>query len=133
MEEEAWCFVIIIVDTHALIWYIEDSARLGKKAKAHLESAQSRLMVSVIVLGEYLFYLKKRKMEPLYDQVFATLQDDRRFQIIETTSAHVRAIPEGLEMHDGLIAAVMLDYPGSIMLSQDHLLKAWGKDKIVWN
>jgi len=41
-----------VVDTHALVWFLEGNPRLGANAKAVLEDLASELIVPVIVLSE---------------------------------------------------------------------------------
>jgi PIN domain nuclease of toxin-antitoxin system len=41
-----------IVDTHALIWYLETNPRLGQQAKQVLAVVESKLVLPVIALAE---------------------------------------------------------------------------------
>ena len=41
-----------VVDTHALVWFLEGNPLLGKEAKAVLEDADSELIVPLIALAE---------------------------------------------------------------------------------
>ena len=44
-----------IVDTHALIWFLEGNPRLGTAAKQVLESQESQLILPAIALAEAAF------------------------------------------------------------------------------
>ncbi len=44
-----------VVDTHALIWYLQGNPRLGPQARAIFQAAergQTRILISAIVLAE---------------------------------------------------------------------------------
>ncbi len=40
-----------IVDTHSLVWFLEKSPKLGKKARNALLDSDSSLIIPTIVLG----------------------------------------------------------------------------------
>ena len=43
--------MVCVADTHALVWYLSASARLGKRAAALLERQDSRIVIPTIVLA----------------------------------------------------------------------------------
>lgn len=57
---------VAVVDTHALIWFLEQNPKLGKRAKNILLSGESELMIPVIVLRQLYFYLRKNRKSSLY-------------------------------------------------------------------
>lgn len=48
-----------IVDTHALIWYLEGNTKLSKKARAILDDTQSQLVLPLIALAEAAFIVER--------------------------------------------------------------------------
>ncbi|BCB95755.1 hypothetical protein JZK55_06770 [Dissulfurispira thermophila] len=52
--------MVYVVDTHAIVWFFEDSSELGKNALNALASKNSRLIIPTIVLAE-IFYLSQRR------------------------------------------------------------------------
>ena len=68
-----------IVDTHALIWYLEGNPRLGQQAKQVLENAESKLVLPLIVLAESAWIIDKKRTSVPDVSVFMTriLQDKR--------------------------------------------------------
>lgn len=121
-----------IVDTHTLIWWIEKNSRLSATADAILTSPTSQLIIPVIVLCEFYYYLKKTKQTEAYPTVYRKLEQDTRMTLEPLAADLVAAIPDGLEMHDGLIAALCLASEGSVILSQDLSLRQWGGRRVVW-
>ena len=50
-----------VVDTHALVWFLEGNPRLGANAKAILEDADSNLIVPVIALAEACWIIERER------------------------------------------------------------------------
>jgi len=55
---------MIVLDTHALVWLAEGSARLGKKSLSHIDKALKveELFVSVISFWEVAMLIEKRRL-----------------------------------------------------------------------
>lgn len=121
-----------VVDTHALIWFLEQNRRLGRRAREILLAPSSELVVPVIVLGELCYYLRKKKKGALYQEIYARLKHDPRITFTALEPDLILKIPETLEMHDGIIAATHLELSGSLILSKDDELKKWKGEALVW-
>ena len=50
--------MIYIVDTHALIWYLEGNPRLGSKAKSIMEDDTKEFVLPIIALAEAIFIVE---------------------------------------------------------------------------
>ena len=122
-----------IVDTHTLIWFIEKDPRLGNKANDILEDSSSVLIIPVIVLCEFYYYLRKKMKSGLYQNIEEKLKADPRTLIVPITADLVSKIPEKLEMHDGLIAALQTTLNNSVILSKDSQLAEWNSSVLVKN
>lgn len=123
----------VIPDTHALIWYLEANPRLGDRGSFILGDLSSEIIVPVIVLGEILYYLRKKGLSERYPVFFQKIKGDERIAFRDVTAEIVSLIPEGLEMHDGLIAATWLMEKDVKILSCDKHLKKWNSSAIVWD
>lgn len=53
-----------VIDTHALVWYLTDDPRLGKKARQILETDGNQLILPAIVLAE-VRHIAERKRVPI--------------------------------------------------------------------
>ncbi len=101
-----------IVDTHALIWYLESSPRLGNAAKVVLADPVSELVLPLIALAEAVDIVDKRrtKIASVADLLSDVAKDSRltlqpfNLEILQV-SLQARAVPE---MHDRLIVAAGL-------------------------
>lgn len=121
-----------VVDTHALIWHLEENKRLGPAARDILLSGESRLIIPVIVLCELYYYLKKRGSAGRYPVIYQRIRSDSRVTIDVLEPDMILLIPPDLEMHDGIIVACALKRQGVVLLSKDTKIKKWFAD-IVWD
>jgi len=99
--------MILVVDTHALIWYLEDSPRLGRVARSLLMDPLSRLAVPTIVLAEAHSLEETGRTKLSWDEILSALEADPRFTVFPLTLDVLRRMPKkkGLEMHDAIICA----------------------------
>ncbi|MBS1786616.1 MAG: PIN domain-containing protein [Acidobacteria bacterium] len=101
-----------IVDTHALVWYLESSPRLGLAAKAILDDPVSELVFPMIALSEAVDIVDKGRTKIASVPILLNrVLGDPRIELLPLdldtlqTSLHARTVPE---MHDRLIAAAGL-------------------------
>jgi PIN domain nuclease of toxin-antitoxin system len=101
-----------IVDTHALVWYLESSPRLGAAAKAVLDNPASELIFPLIALAEAVDIVDKGRTKiPDVPTLLNRVLNDPRLMLqpfnleILQVSLQARAVPE---MHDRLIVATGL-------------------------
>jgi PIN domain nuclease of toxin-antitoxin system len=101
-----------ILDTHALIWYLEGNPRLGNAAKMAMMNPLSEMVLPIIALAEAIDIVHKgRTRIPTVSDLLSEIISERRIEIYplnydvlqqSLTAAAVR------EMHDRLIVATAL-------------------------
>lgn len=98
-----------IVDAHTLIWYLEENPKLGKKAKAVLDTPDSQLVLPIIALSEAVYIVAKGKTNiTSATDLISDVTNDPRIEIYPLTfgilqeSLALTVVPE---MHDRLIVA----------------------------
>lgn len=102
--------MVYIVDTHALVWFFEESDELGKEALNILNSKDARLVIPTIVLSE-LFYLSQRKrITPSFEDIFQVIEQDNRCIIYPLDINVLGFLPKELDIHDGIICSTALVY-----------------------
>ena len=102
--------MVYIVDTHAVVWFFEESDELGKEALNILNSKDARLVIPTIVLSE-IFYLSQRKrITPSFEDIFQVIEQDNRCIIYPLDINVLRFLPKGLDIHDGIICSTALVY-----------------------
>lgn len=103
-----------VVDTHALLWYLEGNRQLGSRARSALSAPDSHLVVPIIVLAEAdVIIAHGRTRIPSIAYLIGKLVQDPRFEIFPLTldifrrslSPEAARVPE---LHDRLIAATSL-------------------------
>jgi PIN domain nuclease of toxin-antitoxin system len=129
-----------IVDTHALIWYIEGNVKLGDNAKTVFDSERSILILPIIALAEAIDIVKKNRtsipdVNTLLNRVFS----DSRIEIEPLTldilqeSLNAVGVPE---MHDRLIvsSALAIEKQGFsvAILTRDNSIIDSKLIKIIW-
>lgn len=100
-----------VVDTHALLWYVGDSPRLGAQADAILSDRTSNLVLPAIVLAEAYWMLEHGRL-PLtisaLQQALATETQVTFFPLDERVIARCFGLKSIPEMHDRQIVATAL-------------------------
>ncbi len=130
-----------IVDTHALIWYLESNSWLGAAAKAVLNDPTSDLVFPLIALAEAVDIVdKKRTTITSVSILLNRVLNDPRFELqpfdlkILRTSLQASAVPE---MHDRLIVAagLYLQQQGFsvAILTRDVSITKAALLPVIWN
>lgn len=100
--------MIYIVDTHAVVWFLEANKRLGRRAKKTLESADSQIVIPTIVLAEIKFLYAKRRIRTGVQQVSNRLLTARNCISYPLDEAIISKMPPTLEIHDAILVATAL-------------------------
>lgn len=129
-----------VIDTHALVWFLEGNSRLGTNAKAILSQPDSQLVIPATVLAEAVWIVERGRTSIRNAQdVISAVEADPRVviypldrDVIEMTLS-LSAINE---MHDRQIAAtaLVLASKGDAVqvLTCDQNITASGLVTIVW-
>ena len=124
----------VLLDTHTLIWWMVDPARLSKKATATLANTESRVLVSAVVAWELAIKINAGKIHPSslllrLDGAFA------KQTFVELPISLEHAVKAGLlplhhrDPFDRLLVsqALVLGLP---IVSSDRILDAYGVRRI---
>jgi PIN domain nuclease of toxin-antitoxin system len=129
--------LIYVVDTHALVWFLEKSDRLGKAARAALTSPGNYFLIPTIVLAEIRYLAAARRISPDFDAVLKVIREDGRFMQIELDQTIVELMPLQLDIHDGIVVATALDRKEILLedcavITKDRAIVASGLVETVW-
>lgn len=118
-----------VTDTHGLIWYLEDSPRLGKEAKAAFDACdqgEALIYVPTICLVELVYLCEKNRIPwALWEQFRVELATNTTGLTLANLTAGVvdalRRIPRDTvpDMPDRIVAATALDL-GLPLISRDR-------------
>jgi PIN domain nuclease of toxin-antitoxin system len=106
----------LLLDTHTMLWFFWDDPQLSADAKAAMEDASNRKLVSVASCWEVAIKVGLGKLElGESSQTFLSREIDRNnFELLNITLDHATAV-EGLPLHHRdpfdrlLIAQSMID------------------------
>lgn len=82
-----------LLDTHTLIWYLEDDARLSISAKLAIENDQNEILATIASFWEMAIKVNLGKLTlkiPL-DEMFERL-DDMDLRVINIQASHIRIV-----------------------------------------
>lgn len=129
-----------VLDTHALIWYLEGNPKLGAAARAVMDDPVSELVLPAIALAEAIYIVDKgRTAIPTVPDLLNDVMGDTRIEILPLTwpilqqSLRANNVPE---MHDRLIVATALsleDLGHTVtILTKDTEINASALVQVVW-
>jgi PIN domain nuclease of toxin-antitoxin system len=131
-----------ILDTHALVWYLEGNSRLGGEAKTAMNAADSEMVLPIIALAEAAFLIEKGRIGiPSISNLLADVRNDDRVELQPLTVAiFERSLtPDGLripELHDRFIVSTGLhlqDLGHTVsIITKDETITSSGVLPIVW-
>jgi PIN domain nuclease of toxin-antitoxin system len=126
---------LIVLDTHALLWWVGSPKRIGKAATAAIEGADT-VGVPAIVFWEVALFARLGRIaldRPVLDWVEAVLSVPRVTSLPLTPSIAVRA--DGLDMHadpaDRFIVATAIEH-GANIATKDMALRRLRSVGTVW-
>lgn len=129
-----------VVDTHALIWLLEDNPRLGDQAKRILIDPTSQLVLPAIALAEAIWIVDRGKTSiPSVNALITAVYQDPRVTIYPlnpTVIDQTLSLNMINEMHDRQIVAtaLVLQHQGQdvTLLTCDRNITASNAVSIQW-
>jgi PIN domain nuclease of toxin-antitoxin system len=129
-----------VIDTHALIWFLEGNPRLGANANAILSNPDSQLVIPATTLAEAVWIVERgRTSIPSTNNLLSAVESDPRV-VIYPLDKDVIEITISLsainEMHDRQIVATALFLASEgdevQLLTCDSNITASGLVTIIW-
>lgn len=118
----------LMLDTHILLWWLQDNPRLGQKARALIADPDHELLVSLASLWEISVKHRIGKMEESGAEVMAAL-DDEGITMLGLKPMHLRVLEAMPLIHrdpfDHLIIAQALAERCAI-ITDDAQFSAYG-------
>jgi predicted nucleic acid-binding protein len=129
--------MVCVIDTHALVWYLTNDRRLGRRAAELLERTETRIVVPVIVLAELKYLHQRSRISLSFSAVQTIIGADDRCTIYPVTGEIVDLLPLDLEIHDALICATALACKrgfgeDTVVLTKDRAITESGLVTAVW-
>jgi len=89
--------VRLLLDTHALLWWLNDDEKLGSRARGLIGDPANDVLVSAVSLWEITVKLRIGKLDADIEEILAILPD-QGFQRLDISDAHLIALA-GLPVH----------------------------------
>lgn len=126
-----------IVDTHALVWFLEKNSRLSDNAKTALTDANIQIILPTIVLTEVIFLYAKKKTSINLSTVLSQVANSSNCIVYPLDEEVVSRIPTGVNIHDAIIIATGLVFKDLMghdvaIVTKDELIKQSNLIRTVW-
>ena len=112
----------LLLDTHALLWWLADDPRLGPRARDLIADPANEVLVSVVVLWEVVIKRRVGKLDADCDKIVRTVQRTG-LRLLGITPEHLRALTELPAFHrdpfDHLLIAQCIA-ESAILVSDDR-------------
>ena len=125
----------VVVDTHALVWFLEDSPQLSEMASRQfdeIEAGRATGIVPTMVLAELLHLTESRKKTIDFQSALRVLHDVKlRLFPLEVRTLERAQQVKGLELHDRIIVATAL-LLGGRLLTRDQEIRESDYVDCIW-
>lgn len=116
----------LLLDTHTLLWWLDDDPTLSKKANAAIADGNNLVFVSAVVIWEIKIKQALGKLE--IPENFRNVLEDQPFKILDITGDHAFAVGDLPEYHrdpfDRMLVA-QSKVEGLTLVSRDIRLKKY--------
>jgi PIN domain nuclease of toxin-antitoxin system len=128
---------IFVTDTHALLWYLTEDKRLGKKALKIFEKAdkgEAEIIIPTTVLAEALFITEKHRVDIKFMDIIKEIENSSNYFIhpldmeVILKCHELKEIPE---LHDRVIVATSLLLDAKL-ITRDEIITDSKIVKVVW-
>ena len=87
----------LLLDTHALLWWLADDKQLGRRARELVEDPGNDVLISVVSLWELVVKARVGKLQADIQEIMDAVQQEG-FTLLDIATAHLLTLA-GLPMH----------------------------------
>jgi PIN domain nuclease of toxin-antitoxin system len=117
----------LLLDTHALLWWLDDNPALSRKARAAISEGKNLVFISAVVIWEIRIKHALGKLQ--IPSNFRAVLDDQPFRALDITAEHAHAIGDLPAHHrdpfDRMLAA-QAKVENFTLVTRDSHLKRYG-------
>lgn len=128
---------VYVLDTHVLVWYLDNDPRLSKKVRRILELSDVIFVIPTIVLAEIKYLFAKKRIGISFNKVNESIREDPRVRIHPFDFSCVEVLNTGFDLHDGMIVASAILFRDSFdkntaIITKDDKIRKSGIVKTIW-
>jgi len=128
---------VYVLDTHALVWYLDNDERLSRRVRKILEKEDVVLVIPTIVLAEIKYLFSKKRIGLSFTRVNDALRQDYRVRIHPFDFSCVEALNTEFDLHDGMIVATAMLFrdnfnKNTAIVTKDEKIRKSGIIKTIW-
>jgi PIN domain nuclease of toxin-antitoxin system len=124
--------VRLLLDTHVLLWWRDDSPRLSARARAEIADITNEAFVSTATLWEIIIKRGLRKLS--FPDDLEDVVREESFALMPISFQHLRRVETLPELHrdpfDRILVAQALT-EGALLITNDQALLAYGAP-VLW-
>ena len=126
-----------VVDTHALVWFLEGSSRLSTAAQNALIDTTAQVVIPTIVLAEITFLYARHRITIDLPHVLAHMASAANCLVYPLDGAVVERLPTTLNIHDAIIVATALVFRDVLsertaVVTKDADITTSGLINVLW-
>ena len=127
----------LLLDTHALLWWLDGDERLSPGARARIEDDAQIVLVSAASAWEIATKVRIGKLPGAADvaECFVDVVRQQDFQLLSITAEHARQAGLMPGSHRDPFDRLMLAQArveGLAVLSADHQLQGYSGVRVIW-
>lgn len=127
-----------VVDTHALVWFLEKNSKLPKTARIALLDSNAQIILPTIVLTEITFLYSKKKTAINLPIVLSEVASSSNCTVYPLDEEVVLRIPTNLNIHDAIIVSTGLLFKElmgheAAIITKDNSIKNSNLIKTIWD
>ena len=126
-----------VMDTHALVWFLNRSPRLSPGARDALGDPTAQVVIPTIVLAEIAFLYARKRITVDLHAVMAHIASTTNCIVYPLDEAVVERLPAALDIHDAIIVATALVFRDALgtstsVVTKDGDIVASGLVNVTW-
>lgn len=126
-----------IIDTHALVWFLEKNKRLSDSAKEALTDTNAQIILPTIILTEVVFLYARRRTSVNLSTVLSEVANSSNCIVYPLDEEVVSRIPTDINIHDAIIVATGLVFKELIghdvaIVTKDEAIKQANLLRTIW-
>jgi PIN domain nuclease of toxin-antitoxin system len=129
--------LILVLDTHPIVWFLEASSRLSSKAQQAITDPSSQVIIPSIVLAEITYLYDRKRIATPASEIRTRLIAANNVVVYPLDEQVVDKLPTALDIHDGIIVATALLYRDVLhqevaVVTKDEMIAASGLINVIW-